>query len=244
LFVYAGLAGRTIGIQLADGLRRRSAVHVGIAQEIGGTTAHGQVVLGPALRSRGTGVVVDAGIHALLVLAGLVCGTVVVAAAADDAATLVRITTVSTQAAALGTVRLHIALGIGSTGIVDQARIDAVTVDAGLARIALAIHAASNGATGGIGITLESILAAAHCAMLGHLADGVGSTVARVAALGMDAGLLVGTVLVAVASWLTGRHHLAACSTGIGHLILGALTYHCSHRNTVQHTALGGLVAR
>lgn len=138
------MATRTVGIQLADGLWRRSAVHVWIAQEIDRTAAHGQMVLSPALSTRGTRVVVDAGIHALLVLAGLVCGTVVVAAAANDTTTLVGISSIATQATALGTVRLHIALGVGSTGIVDQAWVDAVTIDAGLARIALTVDATSN----------------------------------------------------------------------------------------------------
>lgn len=61
------------------------------------------MILWTTLGTRGTHIIVDTRIHALLVLAGLVRGAVVVAAAADDAATLVRITTVATQTTALGT---------------------------------------------------------------------------------------------------------------------------------------------
>lgn len=75
---------------------------------------------------------VDTRIDALFVLAGLVRGAVVVAAAANDAAALVGIASVATQAAALSPVGLDVALGIGAAGVVDQARVDAVAVDAGL----------------------------------------------------------------------------------------------------------------
>lgn len=238
LFVNAGLSGGTIRVQLADGLRRRTAVHIGIAEEVGRTATHSQVVLRPALRSRSTWVVVHTWIDALFVLAGLVRGAVVVAAAANDAAALVGITAIATQAAALRPVGLDVALGIGTAGIVDQARVDAVAVDAGLARVALSIHPASDRATGGIGIALEAVLAAAHCSVLGHLADGVGAAVARVAALAMDTGLLVRTVVVALTSGRALQYQLAAFTAGIGHLGLGALTDHGSHRNAVQDTAL------
>lgn len=69
--------------------------------------------------------------------------------------------------------------------------------------------------------------------MLRHLADGVSSTVAWIAALSVYAGLLVGTVLVALAARLPRRHHLTASSTGIGHLVLGTLTNHCSYWNAI-----------
>lgn len=244
LFIDAGQAGRTIRIQFAHGLWLGTAIHVGVTQEVSGTAANSHVILWTALGSRGTHIVVDTRIHALLVLAGLVRGTVVVAAAANDAATLVRITTVSAQAAALGTAGLDVALGVGSTRIVDQAGIDAVAVNAGLARVTFTVDAASNGTAGGIGITLESILATADGAMLLHLADGIGATVAWVAALSVHTRLLVTTVQITLASRRALQHQLTTLATGIGHLRLGTLTDHSTDGNTVQHTAVGTACAR
>lgn len=150
-----------------------------------------------------TDITVDAWIYALLVLAGLVRGAVIVASAANYSATLVGIAAIAAVTAALGTTRLYVALGIGAAGIVDQTRIDTVAIDAGLARVAFAVDTTTNGATDGIGIALKAILAAAHGAMLLDLANGVGATVAGIAALAIDTCLLISTIRITFAAWRT-----------------------------------------
>lgn len=244
LFVDAGQAGWTIRIQFAHGLWLGTAIHIGIAQEVSGTAANSHVILWSTLGTRGTHIVVDTRIDALLVLAGLVRGAVVVAAAANDAATLVGIATVSAQATALGTTGLDVALGVGTTRIVDQAGIDAVAIDAGLARVTFTIDTTANGTAGDIGVTLESILATADGAMLLHLADGIGATVAWVAALSVHTRLLVTAVQITLASRRALQHQLTTLATGIGHLRLGTLTDHGANGHTVQHTAVGTACAR
>lgn len=196
------------------------------------------MILWTTLGTRSTHITVDTRIDALLVLAGLVRGAVVVAAAADDAATLVRIATVATQAAALGSAGLDVALGIGSTWVIDQARIDAVAVDAGLTRVAFTIDATSNRTAGGIWITLESILATADGTMLLHLADGIVATVAWITALSVHTRLLITAVQITFASRWALEHQLTALAAGVGHLRFGTLTDHGAYRYAVQHAAV------
>lgn len=148
-------------------------------------------------------IVVDAWIYALFVLAGLVRRAVIVAGATNDTAALVGISAIAAETATLGTTRLNVAFGIGAARIVEQAGIDAVAIDAGLARVAFAIDATANGATGGIRIALKAILTAAHRAMLLHLANGVGAAVARVPTLAIDTGLLFATIRITFTAWWT-----------------------------------------
>lgn len=60
----------------------------------------------------------------------------------------------------------------------------------------------------------------------------------------MNTGLLVGTVVVALAARRALQYQLAAFTAGIGHLGFGTLADHGSHRNAVQDTALSRAGAR
>lgn len=123
-------------------------------------------------------------------------GTVSVSPASHHDATIERITAVSTETPAFGSSAVHIAFRVDSAGISDQARVDAVAVDASLAVSALGIRTASYHLTGDVRVAVESFLARADRAVASDKAGGVRAAVAGVATEPIDARLAVRTVVV------------------------------------------------
>lgn len=195
--------------------------------------------MGTAFGAGRTGVVVDARIDTLRVLTLLIRRTIAVAATSNDVAALVRVAPVSAAASALGLVASHIALAILATWVLDQARIDANAVDAGLACVTFSVRPASDCATGCLRVTLIARLTAAHGPVIVNVALSVESAVARVSTLAVDARLRCWALGIALAAWFTLQHHLGALAIDVGHPQFGAFADHGANRYTVQDRTLG-----
>lgn len=93
-----------------------------------------------------------------------------------------------------------ITLGIQCTRVRDQAGIDTFTVHALLISCAFLIRLAANWSTAELRIARETWFAVADRMMILHNALGIGSTVARVDALRIDASLRNGAIRVGFAA--------------------------------------------
>lgn len=105
-----------------------------------------------------------------------------------------------------------VTLGIKGTRIAGQAGIDTLAVHTLLVSAALVIRPAANGCTSKLGISGESRLAVADRMVILHRAFGIGSTVARTGALGVDAGLVRGAVGARLAAH---QYHIGSCGDGM-----------------------------
>lgn len=180
---------------------------------------------------------VDARIDAHCVLAGLIAGAVAVAATTNHFTLVVRISSVAAHTTALGSVSIRIAFGIRAARILDEARIYAIAIDAGSARVAFAVDAASNRSTHYVRISLVARLARACGAMILHEARGVRTAIARTATLSIDARFMRRTFAVFSASWRRFDHNATAFAILVGHKQFGTFAHHRSNRRAVQHTA-------
>lgn len=102
LFIDAGQPGRTVRVQFANGLRLWATINIRITQEVRWTAADSHVVLWTTLSTWCAYVIINARIDTLFVLARLVCRAIIVAAATDDLATLVGISSITAETATLG----------------------------------------------------------------------------------------------------------------------------------------------
>ena len=194
--VEAGQLARAVAVFSALGLFFGLAGDVGVTHVVGRTSAHGQVVSDVALAAVGALVVPDARVDALRVDTGVLGWTVAVTVAADNAAADLRVAVVARATATLGRVVGDVALGVSATCVREQARVDAVVVDASLVGGAFGVATTFETVAGNFGVTLVSGLAGADRAMVLHVADCVGAAAARLAALTVDAGFVVRTVVV------------------------------------------------
>lgn len=138
----------------------------------------------------------DAGIDALHIDARMIARAVAVAVAADHAAAIQGIAMIALAAAAVGHVVVREALSIGTARIRNQARIYAVVILAGLIKRALAVVSAFDGVAGNLGIALVALLARADWFVIPHIASGVGTAVAGITTLSVDARLAVTAIVV------------------------------------------------
>lgn len=235
-----------LGVQDAFVTLLRPAFDHRIADEAGRTAAQRGMMMGPAFGARmALAAPVDARIDALGILAGLVAGTVGVRSAADDGARLPRIAAVAATAATLRLIVGHKAFGIRSARIVQQTGTDAVAVDARLAAVAFAVDAAAERTAHRLRIAVVAAAARAHGAMVLHTAFGVEATVARIAALSIDAGLGIRAVAVLLAAGLRCvDDDLPALAVRAGHGEFGTFADHRAHGRTVDDAAVGGTRAR
>lgn len=142
--VETGQLRRTIGVLLALGLRFLSASHVRVAHQSRRATAQGEMILHFALGLRRTRMVVHARVDALAVDARTVVRTIVVAAAADHQAPVVRVTAVTALAPALRTAGDRETFGVRSARVFHYARVQTMAVDARLTGFAFRVSLASD----------------------------------------------------------------------------------------------------
>lgn len=126
------------------------AGNIGVPGETNGAATLGLVFRDQALGVLGTWVLVQAGVDTVLAPAGLVQGTLLVAAATNDLAGDEGISFIACDTLAHGAVLGWVALSEPSTGVLDQAGVDTVAVDAGLLVAALVISLATRQLTGNL----------------------------------------------------------------------------------------------
>ena len=217
--------------------------HPGVACVADGAPALGLVLAHQALGIRGAGVLVDAGIDAVLVPTSAVCRALGVSAAADNLAAHEGVSLIPRQAAAVGTVAAWVALGVAAAGVLQQARVDAVSLDAGLAVPAVPVTLAADGLAGDLRVAHVAGRADAHWAVVLHEALGAGAAVARVLALPVDTRLAVGTVVIPGAAGWVGQLHGLAAGVRLWHPALAAAADHGAEGEAVHHGADRGHVA-
>lgn len=187
----ASQAWRTVGIYSARWLRFRSAVNIRITQETSRTAANGQMILSSAFGSGRASALVDTRIHTLFIQTELVGRTIIIGLTTDNATSLISITTEATLTSAHGLIRFDITFSINSARIINQTWTDTISINTCLIAITFAIHSASDCSARSVGITLKTVLARTDGTMVSYLTHSVSSTVAWVAALSVNAGLLV-----------------------------------------------------
>lgn len=270
--VDAGQTGRALGVDatfvdLSDSnsiVLFRTTFHQRIASCSRRTATHRRVVLGTAFGTRPTNgdiagtaaasVAINAGhsrrivhtrIHALRIGAPLITRAVSIRAAANNRAALPRIPAIATLAATLRLVVGHIAFGIVSARIAQQARTDAVPIHTSPPGITLGIDATAQRPASGVRIAFVAVATRAHRPMVLHATLGVQTAIARIATLAIDARLLVGAFAVQLATgWRQIEHSLTAFAVGAGHPQLGALAHHRADWRRIDDTAFGGASAR
>lgn len=154
------------------------------------------MVQDPTFRARRAGIVMNTRVDALHVDARMIAWTVAVAVATDHTAAIQRIAMITLATAAVGHVIVREAFGVSAARICDQARIHAVVILAGLIERALTVVPTLNRVTGDLGIALVALLARADRFVILYVASSVGTAVAGVATLSVDARLAVTAIVV------------------------------------------------
>lgn len=175
------------------------------------------MILSVTFSARRAVVFIQTRVDALFVDAALIRWTIVVTLASDDSADIARISSVSAQTATLSLVVTNVALGIDSARIIDQTRINAVLVDASLVRFALGIAATADSSTSDVRVAFVAFRARADRAMSFDDALSVGSAVAWISTLSVDASFGVRALTVDDTSGLGWRQNLLTFAIEVGH---------------------------
>ncbi len=194
----AGVLGRTVLVLHTLRQGDRNALHVGIASKANGAAALRLVVGHQTFSIARAGILLQAGIDAVPVAAGLVQRTLWIRPAANNhaAGRGERIPLVARQTATVGLVAFRVALRKPAAGVLHQAGIDALPADASLSIATIVVRLAADRLAGNLGIADEAGRTDADRVMIFHKALCALATVAGVDALAVDAGLAVGTVIV------------------------------------------------
>lgn len=152
----------------------------------------------------GTRVLIETGVDAVLAPAGLVLRTLLIAAAANHLASNEGISFITWFAFAHSSVPGWVALGISSTRILDQTRVDAVSINAGLLIAALVVALATNRFTGNLRIANEAGRTDADGAMVLNETGCAGATVAWIDTLSVDTSLSIRTIVIPGTAWRVG----------------------------------------
>jgi hypothetical protein len=213
----------TVGI--VDAFRLRFiglAEDVGVSVEAIVTLAQRVVVLCDAVSAVGTLVLVVTWVeaHAVDLVTELVVWTVGVAQALDGSALHERVSDIAVGASALGLVCSREAFSIWRAWVIDEARADAVSIDARLVVIALGVASASDSITKHIGVALKVGLAAADWFVSHDRALAVLRAVAWTSACAGDASKIVAALVVVRAAFLL-LDDSVAFAAFIWHHVLG-----------------------
>ncbi len=203
----AGVLGRTVLVLHTLRQGDWNALHVGIAGEANGAATLRLVVGHQTFSVARAGILLQAGIDAVPVAAGLVQRTLRIRPAANNhaAGRGERIPLVAGQAATVGLVSFRVALRKPTAGVLHQAGVDALPADAGLPIATIVVRLAADRLAGNLRIADEAGRTDAHRMMIFHKALGALATVTGVDALAINAGLAVGTVIVPSAAGRVGQ---------------------------------------
>jgi hypothetical protein len=153
-----------------------------------------------AFRARRARIIVHAWVDALHVDARMITWTIAIAVAANHATTVQRIAIITLAAATISDMVVRETLGIGAAWIRDQAWVHAVVVLAGLVARALTVVPALDRLARDLRIALIALFARAYRLVVSHVADCVGAAATGIAALPVDAGLVIAAVIICRAS--------------------------------------------
>jgi len=177
-----------------------STVDVGVSGEARWTAAYRQMIQNAAFRARRARIIVHAWVDALHVDARMITWTIAIAVAANHATTVQRIAIITLAAATISDMVVRETLGIGAAWIRDQAWVHAVVVLAGLVARALTVVPALDRLARDLRIALIALFARAYRLVVSHVADCVGAAATGIAALPVDAGLVIAAVIICRAS--------------------------------------------
>ena len=138
----------------------------------------------------------NAGIDTLHVDAGIVSWAVAVAVATDHSATIQRISIIALTTSTVGFVVVGEAFRVHSAVIGNQTRIHAVVVHATLVQGTFAVACTFHGVASDVWVALVAFIAGADRFVVSYIARGVGTTVARISTLPVDAGFCVAALVV------------------------------------------------
>ena len=189
-------------------------------------------------------VLIETRVDAVLASASLVLRTLLVAATADHLASDERISFIAWYALAHGSVPGWVALRISSTRILDQTRVDTISIHARLLVSALVVTLAANRHTGNLRITNKARRTDADGAMVFDEAGGSRATVTGVDTLSVDTRLSVGAVVVSSTARRVGQLNWLTFGLGIWHPAFSTGTDHGPEGQTVYNRADGSMVTR
>lgn len=133
------------------------AVDVRVSFKTISASAQSDVVVHQTFGSGRTRTIVDARVDTLRVPALSISRTVAVRYTSDDVAPFKWISSVTAETSALSSVLVYVTFGIDAARIFDQARIDAVSVNTSLSRLAFRIDATTDCVTGDVRIAFEAV---------------------------------------------------------------------------------------
>ena len=228
LLTETAVARRTVLVLDTLWSGQRNTVDVCVASESNGTSALGLVVSHQTFSILGTRVLVETWVDTVLAPASLVLRTLLVAAAANHLASNEGVSFIAWFALAHSSVPGWVALSISSTRILDETRVDTVSIHAGLLVTALVVALAANRFTGNLRIANETGRTHANGAMVLYEAGGTGATVARIDTLSVDTCRSVGTVVVPCTARGVGQINWLTLCLGIWHPAFPAGADHSS----------------
>lgn len=138
----------------------------------------------------------NARIDTLHVDAGIVSWTITIAVATDHSATIQRISIIALATPTISFVFVGEALRVYSAVIGDQTRIHAVVVHATLVQVTFAVACAFHGVASDVWVALIAFVAGTDRFVISYVARGIGTAVARISALSIDAGFCVAALVV------------------------------------------------
>ncbi|MAD25761.1 MAG: hypothetical protein CMO44_16500 [Verrucomicrobiales bacterium] len=223
--------------------RQWNTVDVCVASESNGTSALGLVVSHQTFSILGAWVLVETGVDTVLASAGLVLRTLLVTAAANHLTSNEGVSLIAWYALTHGSVPGWVALSISSTRILDETRVDTVSIHAGLLVTALVVALAANRFTGNLRIANETGRTHTDGAVVLYEAGGTGPTVAWVDTLSVDACSSVGAVIIPCTARRVGQINWLTFCLGIWHPAFPAGADHSSEGQAVHNSANGSDIA-
>ena len=203
------------------------------------------MVVNLAQSTGSAGVLVEAGINAVLAPAGLVQRTLGVAATSDDLTGGERISFVSRETAAVGSVAGGITLGKPPAWISSgqQAGVDTFSLHTGLSVPAVVVALTARQLAPDLRVSDVAWRAGADRVMVLDETLSSGPAVTGVFTLPVNTGLAIGTVVVPGTAGRVGQLHWLTAGVGVRDPALPAGADHRPEGQTVDHRADGGEVA-
>lgn len=181
------------------------------------------MILHPALSIRRARIIVNTRINTLRVDTLPIPRTITIGNTSNNDTPTKRISSIPAQTSTLRLIPINVTFSIDSARILNQARVDAVSVDAGFSRVAFRVGATADSVASDVGIAFEAFFTRADRAVVLDEAGAVGAAIAWVATEAVDAcfgGRTVGVggtaggdrdddgVAFAVVIWYLGKNEL------------------------------------
>lgn len=182
----------------------------------------------------GTWILVEARIYTIFAPACLIVGTLCILATSDNFASYEGISFIARDTSTHGFMAGWVAFGKSTTGVLNQARVDAVSINTHLSVSTVIITLATHRFAGNLRVSNIAGRAHADRAVIFHKALGSGATVTRVKALPVNTGLSIRTIIISSTPGFIRQLHGFTLGVGIRYPAFPAGTDHGAEGEAVD----------